>query len=68
LFYIDQAVERQRKKQMRRMETAEMCFLGAVAGNRMADRKRNDDIREVQRITDINTTTKYIEIQQNFLK
>jgi len=43
--------------QMRRVQTAEMRFVRAVAGYRMTDHKRNEDIRELG-ITDVNTIMK----------
>jgi hypothetical protein len=36
------------KKQMRMMETAELRFLRAVAGNRMADHKINEVVSDME--------------------
>jgi hypothetical protein len=41
------------KNQMRRLQTAEMHFLRAVAGYRMREHKRNEDIRGELGTTDI---------------
>jgi hypothetical protein len=35
-----------KEEQLRRMETAEMIFLGVAEGYRMMDYKRDKDIRE----------------------
>lgn len=44
---------------MRRTETADRFFLKTVAGHRMTpDRKRNEDNRENEVITDINAEMK----------
>lgn len=42
------------REQQLRMETAEMRFLRPVAGYRVQDRNRNEDIRDGLRMTNIN--------------
>jgi hypothetical protein len=49
------------EEQMRRMETAEMCFLRLVAGYRMRDDFRKGDIREELGITNVKTLIKYYQ-------
>jgi hypothetical protein len=44
------------------META-ICYLRALAGYRILDRKHKHDIREELRITDITAAIKFLEIK-----
>jgi hypothetical protein len=50
-----------RKKQTRRMETAEVRFIKAVAGYGMTDHRRNEDMDKLG-ISDINTVIKLYAI------
>jgi hypothetical protein len=43
------------KRQKSRLDAAEMCFLRSVAGYRVIDHRRNEDIREGLKIIDINS-------------
>jgi hypothetical protein len=48
---------------MNRKKTAEMSLFRAVAGYRMADRKRDEDMREELRITDTSTVIRKLSKQ-----
>jgi hypothetical protein len=49
-----QNVGHSQKDKKRRMEAAEMRFLRSVAGYRLIDHRRNEDIREELQLIDIN--------------
>jgi hypothetical protein len=51
------------KRQKSRLEAAEMRFLTSVAGYRLIDHRRNEDIREGIQIIDINSRIKDYQIK-----
>jgi hypothetical protein len=51
------------KRQKSRLEAAEMRFLRSVAGYRLIDHRRNEDIREELQIIDINSRIKDYQIK-----
>jgi hypothetical protein len=51
------------KRQKSRLEAAEMFFLRSVAGYRLIDHRRNEDIREEIQIIDINSRIKDYQIK-----
>jgi hypothetical protein len=50
-----QNVGRSPKDKKSRLEAAEMRFLRSVAGSRLIDHRRNEDVREELQIIDINS-------------
>jgi hypothetical protein len=51
------------KRQRSRLEAAEMRFLRSVAGYRLIDYRRNEDIREEIQLIDINSIIKDCQIK-----
>jgi hypothetical protein len=51
------------KRQKRKLEAAEIRFLRSVAGYRLIDHRRNEDIREELQIIDINSGIKDYQIK-----
>jgi hypothetical protein len=47
------------------MESAQLRFLRAVAGYRMMDHKRDEDMKEELKITDI---SRYSRLNKNYIK
>jgi hypothetical protein len=50
-------------RQKRTLEAAEICFVRSVAGYRLIDHRRNEDIREELQIIDINSRIKDCQIK-----
>ena len=51
------------KSDKRKIQSAEMRFLRSVAGYRLTDRKRNCEIREELKVTELNETIKNYRVQ-----
>jgi hypothetical protein len=52
-----------KKTKKSRLEAAQMRFLRSMAGYRLIDHRRNEDIREERQIQDINSRIKDYEIK-----
>jgi hypothetical protein len=63
LFCMAQNVGHSPKDKKSRLEAAEMRFLRSVAGYRLTDHRRDEDIREEIQIKDINSRIKDYQIK-----